>query len=270
MKEKRKEYKNIIFIVLIIICAIAFVTSGFVLGKYYYGAYKTKTQLNDLSDLHKSGEKYVEKTVKGKKNKKGKKKKEVKKVVDFSALLKQNEDIIGWIQIPDSPIDYPIMYTEKDDKYYLHRNFKKQYDANGLPYIKKGSNLNEHKGNTIVYGHHMRSGMMFAELLKYKEEKYYKKHQTVYVDLMKECRTYKVVGAFYSRVYKKKEKAVKYYNYFGNLDKKQFKEYKKLIEDNALYKTGEKLTYGDNLISLVTCSYHTNNGRFVVVAKQVK
>ena len=88
------------------------------------------------------------------------------------ALHEQNPDCIGWIKIEGTAIDYPVMYHPEEANYYLRRNFEKEYDVSGTPYLAEICDP-EKSDNLIIYGHHMNSGTMFADLDKYKSEKYY-------------------------------------------------------------------------------------------------
>lgn len=120
----------------------------------------------------------------------------------------------------------------------------------------------------MVYGHHMKSGMMFAHLVDYDSQDFYKKHKTVIFDTLYEEREYEVVAAFYSQVYKEDEKVFKYYNYPGHISKKQFNTYVKNIKKLSRYDTGITPEYGEQLLTMVTCAYQTEDGRFVVVARR--
>ena len=160
------------------------------------------------------------------------------------------------------------MQTKKDSEYYLHRNFEKKSDVNGLPFLDAKCDIDEPKGNLMVYGHHMKSGLMFAHLEDFEKADFYKKHKTIEFDTLYEKRQYEVVAVFRSKVYKENEDVFKYYRYVGKLSKKQYETYVKNCKKLSIYKDGATPVYGEQLLTLVTCAYHTENGRFVVVARK--
>ena len=128
--------------------------------------------------------------------------------------------------------------------------------------------VEDEHNNLMVYGHHMKSGMMFAHLLDYQTKDYYKKHKTVLFDTLYEEREYEVAAAFYSQIYHENEDVFKYYSYPGSLSEKQFDTYIKNCKKLSLYDTGVTPQYGEQLLTLVTCAYQTEEGRFVVVARR--
>ena len=97
---------------------------------------------------------------------------------------------------------------------------------------------------------------------------FYKNHKTVYLDTLFDQREYEVVAAFRSQVYKGNTDAFQYYEYIGPLTEKRFQTYVKNVKKQSLYDTGITPEYGEQLLTLVTCAYHTEDGRFVVVARR--
>lgn len=185
----------------------------------------------------------------------------------YKGVSEQNPDFFGWILIPDTKINYPVMYTLDDPEYYLYRAFDKSESSSGTPFMD--GNCFYNCGNYSIFGHNMNSGTMFAGLLKYKDENYYKNHSKIYFDTLKDLGEYEVMAAFYSKAYDEADTDVfRYYNYTNLLDEDTFDEYINKVKSSALYDTGVDARYGDQLITLSTCSYHTDNGRFVVVARQ--
>lgn len=188
----------------------------------------------------------------------------------YDALYESNPDFFGWLQIEDTVIDYPVMYTPQDPEYYLHRDFYGDYSDSGTLFIDGGCRPD---GNYfLIYGHHMNNGSMFGELPKYRDRDYYEDHKTVFFDTRYETRDYEIVAAFYAKIYDKSEeyKYFCYYNYTDLSDEKDFNEYVTNIKAMSVYDTGITPKFGDELIALSTCSYHTDDGRFVVVARRIK
>lgn len=182
-------------------------------------------------------------------------------------LVAQNPELAGWIQIEGTKIDYPVMLPVDEPEYYLNHAFDGSASYSGVPFMGQGST--ESSNNIIIYGHHMKNGTMFTDLMKYKDKEFWIKHPVIRFDTLYQEQTYEVMGAFYSRVYYTDEPDVfRYYNYGGTLERAVFEEYASLVSQYALYDTGIEVAYGEQLITLSTCSYHTENGRFVVVARK--
>ena len=81
---------------------------------------------------------------------------------DLSALYKENNDFVGWITIKGTNIDYPVMQNKKDEQFYLHRNFYKEYDFAGTPFCAAIADVDKPSDNILIYGHHLNAGTMFT------------------------------------------------------------------------------------------------------------
>ena len=183
----------------------------------------------------------------------------------FRPLIEANSDFAGWIRIDGTVIDYPVMWTPEDPDYYLKRDFGKNESKSGTPYI--GKNCSIKSNNMIIYAHNMKNGTMFSDLLKYNDEEFFKSHRTISFDTPDESGIYEIIAVFKDRVHYKDETGVfRYYECVGNLTEDEYREYVDEIKNRSLYETGITAEYGQQLITLSTCSYHTENGRFVVVA----
>ena len=183
----------------------------------------------------------------------------------FAPLIAYNADFAGWLTIEGTKIDYPVMLSPDDPDFYLTHDFDKKKSKSGVPYI--GKNCDTDSDNTIIYAHNMKNGTMFSGLLKYAEEAFYRKHSVICFDTPKENGNYEIIAVFREKVHYQDETDVfRYYNYCGKLTEAAFQDYITRIKEISLYETGKTAEYGQKLITLSTCSYHTENGRFVVVA----
>ncbi len=182
----------------------------------------------------------------------------------YEVLYEQNHDLFGWIKIEDTGINYPVMCTPDDMEYYLKRAFS-GVDANGgTPFLDTACTEEGHM--YIIYGHHMQNKTMFGTLPYYAEKEYWEAHPLIYFDTLYEQGTYEVVAAFYSKVYSADEEGFRYYAYKDLSDEQVFEEFLDGVSRSRLYDTGVSMEYGDTVLLLSTCSYHTDDGRFVVVA----
>lgn len=188
---------------------------------------------------------------------------------EFQELYKRNPDIVGWLEIDGTRIDYPIMQNKQDAQYYLNHDFDKERNKNGLPFLDASSHIDD-SDILLIHGHHMNSGAMFADLMKYKKESYYKEHPTFQFSTLHEKEEYEIVAVILSKVYRKTDEVFKYYQIDQVETSAEFNSYIENIQKLALYDTGVTAQYGDKLIVLSTCEYSTKNGRLAVVARKRK
>lgn len=188
----------------------------------------------------------------------------------YESLSLKNPDLIGWISIEDTPINYPVMYTPEQKDYYLHRNFDGDYEYTGLPFLDEQCQVIPRSTNLIIYGHNMKNTTMFSTLIKYEDQEYFEKHPTIQFDTIYEQGTYQIISAFRSQVYRKSDRVFKFYQFIHAVNEQEFANFCMNIKELSLYDTKQDANYGDELLTLVTCSYHTENGRFVIVAKRIE
>lgn len=190
--------------------------------------------------------------------------------VSYEKIFAKNEDMIGWLQIPGTEIDYPVMQTMEDEEYYLKRDFYGNDDKNGCLLMDTDSDVTKTSNNLIIHGHNMRSGAMFGTLKDYEDEAYEKEHSKILFTTQTETRTYEIVAVIHSKVYTAADQVFKYYNFFEAKTQDEFDYFYDNMKEMSLYDTGVTATFGDEFITLSTCSYHTKNGRLAVIAKRVK
>ncbi len=190
--------------------------------------------------------------------------------VSYQKLFDANEDMIGWLKIPETEIDYPVMQTMEDEEYYLYRNFFQEKDRNGTLILDTDSDIHKTSNNLIIHGHNMKSGAMFASLLDYEDEQYLKEHSKIYFYTEEEKREYEVIAVFRTKVYSAKDDVFKYYKFFEATNQEEFDDFYNNIKKLSEYDTGVTAEFGDEFITLSTCAYHTTNGRFVVVGKRIE
>lgn len=184
----------------------------------------------------------------------------------YRELYLQNEDMVGWIAIDGTKLNYPVMQTKNNPNFYLKRNFEKEYSDLGVPYIQENCDI-LNSDNLIIYGHHIKGGKMFGALESYKSKSFYEKHKTIQFDTLTEQAEYEIVVVFKTVAYS--AEGYRYYDFVNAETEEAFAEYIAKCKELALYDTGVSAEYGDKLITLSTCEYSAQNGRLVVVAKKV-
>ena len=182
----------------------------------------------------------------------------------YGRLFEQNQDFIGWIKIDGTKVDYPVMQSPNNPDYYLKHSFEKAYSDYGVPYIDEACATGI-SNNLVIYGHHMRNGTMFSDLCNYTDADFCKEHPIINFDTLSGFGEYQVVAVFKFNTNHEDFR----YNEYTQMNEEQFKEFMSQVHARQCYDTGIDAEYGDQLITLSTCEYTYNNGRFVVVAKKV-
>lgn len=200
----------------------------------------------------------------------------------YQSLYETNSDMIGWLSIDDTLIDYPVMQTMEGECYYLDLDFYKKPNKNGCLILDtdsvagSGTKVRDYTNGTapstnlIIHGHTMKSGEMFGKLTLYENEEYGKQHNIIHFDSLYEEREYELISVFYSQVYYESDMVFKYYKFFQADTQEEFDDWYENIKTMSLYDTGVTAQLGDEFITLSCCSYQVEDGRFVVVGKRVK
>lgn len=184
----------------------------------------------------------------------------------YAEVYAQNNDLVGWISIEGTNIDYPVMQTKDSPDFYLKHAFDKSYSDYGVPYVAENCDIGI-SDNLVLYGHHMNNGSMFSDLCKYADEDFYQEHKIIRFDTLDGFGEYEVIAAFKTVAYS--EQGFKYYHFVNAENAEDFDAYITKCKELALYDTGVTAEYGDKLITLSTCEYSQTNGRMVIVAKQI-
>lgn len=188
---------------------------------------------------------------------------------NMAELYEENSDVIGWVRIADTKLDYPVMFTPEDEEKYIRTSFDGKFSIAGVPFIDKDCSLDPRSDNIIIYGHNMYNGTAFHTLLKYDQKTFWEKHPTFTFSTLYEEKEYEIVSCFYDRVYLTTESAFRFYRFVDAEDEEDFDHAIEQFKKKGLYDTGVTAEYGDNLVTLVTCAYHVDNGRFVVVGREI-
>ena len=283
-KRQSKSSMGVLYYVIFAILVFVFVGSAIYLIRYYGASKKSEDLVDDLreltatdspalSEMEKTEDKLPELTESEKEKKESSKYMAVDGVSvlrKYAALYQKNHDFVGWLTIPDTVIDYPVMYTPHNEEYYLRRDFDGNYSEAGTLFIDTDSDYKKPSDNVLIYGHNMNSGKMFHDLLKYEDEEFYKNHKQFTFDTIREEGTYEVIAAFRTVIYPETDTVnFKYYTFFNADTPKDFDIFVKNVKALTPYRIDTTAEYGDLLLTLSTCAYHDENGRYVVVAKKI-
>ena len=275
-KNKKKKLKKAAYIITMVLLVCVFVGSAAYLINYYLQAKKVDDKSDELKDMiaedaDDSDFDAVESITDDKGNKidyvliNG-----VKVQKKFAQIYEDNNDFIGWLTIDGTVIDYPVVQTPYDEEYYLHRDFDGNYNGNGTLFADTESDIFRPSDNILIYGHNMKNGRMFHEILNYSDEDYYNEHKYIQFDTINKDGRYEVIAAFTTKIYDKDYTGFRYYTFFDAVSEKDFDYFVSSCKDLTTYNIPTTAVYGDELITLSTCATRDDDGRFVVVAKKIE
>ncbi len=264
MKEDKRnnfaiiKYLTIIISsILILVCVIFLITSKYI-------EYKEKKDYEFLADYIGNNEEKGVFTD----SSQAKAQDKSEKILKLEELNNKYEDVVAWLEIPGTSINYPVVQSH-DNVFYLDHTYKKTYSSRGSIFLDKDVNFERPSDNFLIYGHRSKSGSMFEGLLKYENEGFYQEHKIINFSTLKEDTEYEILAVFRSKVYNKSDTNVFRYYFFINAENES--EYNDFVSNSkkaSLYDTGVNASYGEQLLTLSTCAYHTEDGRFVIVAKK--
>lgn len=232
--------KRMINNILLIICIFIFCISTWKLYGYYRSYKKAKDTYSKIA----------KENVKISKN---------ERKIDFKKLKSQNQDIAGWIYIRGTTIDYPIVQG-KDNEEYLHQDFNKKKSSSGTIFLDNNCKKDFISDNNIIYGHHMKNGTMFAQLLKFREKSFLKKHNEIMIFTPDRTIHLKVISAYAQKAQNKIPVT------FAN--DKQKKAYIKKIESMSEQTIKTSRINDSHIYTFVTCSYEGEDNRTYVHAAE--
>ena len=182
----------------------------------------------------------------------------------YKPLYEANNDFVGWISIDGTNIDYPVVQSIHAQDYYLDHSFEKKASAYGVPYVDEACAIDQ-SNNVILYGHNMKDGSMFHDLLNYADRDFYAENPTIRFDTFWDYGTYEVIAAFRFDVRNEDF----FFNEYHDMSETEFTEFIDNCKERNLYDTVKTAEYGDYLLTLCTCEYTYDDGRFVVVARKL-
>ncbi len=188
---------------------------------------------------------------------------------EYQELYEKNSDFAGWLTLEGTAIDYPVMQAvSQSSDFYLDHDYNGKEDINGSIFLDSRNDLEEPNDNMIIYGHNMKSGMMFGDLKEYLEPAFWKEHKKVIFNTIYEKAEYEIVAVCLSKVAEDGDGEFKYYDFINAGNKKAFKRYVKNLEKLNIMDEEISLSYGDKLLTLSTCNNYTEDGRLFLVAKK--
>ncbi len=181
----------------------------------------------------------------------------------FNKLLEINPDIVGWIEVEETNINYPILQADNND-YYLNRNYLKEESRAGSIFLDYRNDVEESNKNSVIYGHRMKDGSMFGQLKKYLNEDFFYNHSTILYDTLYESYELEVFSAY-------KTTTDFYYIQTDFTNDEEFEQFLSSIQEKSIHKYTGTIGVEDTIVTLSTCDYGLNQdtGRLVVHAKLI-
>ena len=181
---------------------------------------------------------------------------------NFVALAEINPDVVGWLSLEDTVINYPIVQGS-DNEYYLHHLFTKEYNNTGCIFMDVDNAKDFSDLNTVLYAHHMRNGSMFAELEGYRDQEYYDTHRELVLQTPSGNYLVEPFAGLLTDGYSD-------YIQIGFQDSDSFLSYVNQMRSQSTFQSDVTITAEDRILTMSTCRYDVDNGRYAVFAKLTK
>jgi len=186
----------------------------------------------------------------------------------FIEYHEQNDDLIGWIRVPNTVIDYPVVHGS-DNYFYLHNDFLRKPSKEGVPFLDMGADILENNQSLSLYGHYLKSGKMFTALHKYKALDYYRSYPLFQFDTLYEEGLFKIFSVFYMAG-NRTDKLFYYYPVSSFEDDEAFMRHVKQLRVRSIFNTTVDVVPDDQLVLLTCCTYEVDNLRLIVAGRRIR
>lgn len=271
--KKKKKGSKVVYYGLIAICLGVFIYCAIYIADYASNAYQSENAYGDLADLVHDAQSETEDpdstefvgsiSMGGQAGTAD----ESKILEKYRAVYAKNNDLVGWLTIPGTNVDYPVVQSKNNKDYYLNHSFYGSSSASGCLYVRELCDVFKPSDNVVIYGHHMTYGGMFATLDRYMKKSFWEENPTFTFDTIYEEHTYQVIAVFKTSA--NLGEGFAYHIFNDAQSEEEFNEFIQTVHSLQMYDTGVTAEYGDMLVSLSTCEETLKNGRFVVVAKRI-
>ncbi len=262
MSRVEKSRMSIAKVILLVVCIFVFLCSSAIVVKYFVNKHNRIEMNKHLESL------IVTSTEENPTDPN-----------DYSALLEINPDLVGWIKVPGTSINYPVVQTT-DNEFYLNHTFEKEWHSYGTIYMDYRNNPTELDANTILYGHNCYNTEMFSELTKYKKLDFYKENPVFEFNTLERNYKWKIYAVFITNATASEDNGYIFNYIFPYMDGMNFDGFINEVNKRRLYVTDVDIRDGDRMLVLSTCvrdldtfsdgkSYRAD-ARLVVLARAVR
>lgn len=188
----------------------------------------------------------------------------------YAYLYALNRQLVGWVSVPNSGIDVQVVQAGNNSE-YLKKDFYGNYSRYGCPFMDYRNDPRFLNKNTIIYGHHMSDGLIFAELSKYKELSGFLDSPVIRLDTLYDTFYFKVYAAFITNSREEDDDGYIFnYTVTDFASAENFDAYIKALDERKLYTTGVDINSADKLLTLSTCTYEFTDARLVIVGRMLR
>lgn len=188
----------------------------------------------------------------------------------YAALKKKNSDVIGWIKIPGTVVDYPVMQSSpQSPEYYLRRGYDKKYSKYGCIFLDARCTPPEETPNLTLYGHNMTDGQMFAAILQYTDLDFYKSAPVIDFDIEGKSGKWKVFSVFKINTLPEQGELF-LYTQPAFEEESAYADFLEQAQSRSLLCLPVDVNTDDQILTLSTCSYEFEEFRTVVMARRVR
>ncbi len=271
--------KKWLYWILIIILSAVILVCGFLIGRYLLNSRQAQKQNDHLSSLHtRPSEDPTQPSVgtpatpanpdDPAATDPSTEPTEPSMLPELVELYKINQDLVGWIKVDGTNIDYPVVQSPYEQNYYLFKDFvTHKFSDWGTIFVRETCDVNRPSDNVTIYGHRMYDGTRFAQLLKYREKSFWEQNQFVNFDTLTERHVYQIFAVFVTSA--TAGKGFAYHLFEDAANAAEYDAFVATCKELSFYDTGITPQYGEKLITLSTCEKSVENGRLVVVCRRV-
>lgn len=246
---------------------LVFVSSAFMLINHFYNVYRNNKSYDEIKEVYNiedsfrfqdSNTQLTQEEIEAELNKMREER--------FKVLQELNDEVVAWIYIPGTKINYPVVRADNND-YYLNHNAEKKSNKAGAIFMDYHNKVDKKNGindkNIVIYGHNMKDGSMFSGLRNYKDKEFYTNNKYIYMDTESGRKKFEIFSVFVTKTD---------FNYIKTdfKESKEYAEFLKSVENKSLYKTEAVPSPEDQIITLSTCTYEYDDARLVVAGKLIK
>ncbi len=261
-KKKQSRFGKTVNRIITIVAVLVLLVAGALCVKYFVDLYQSKNQTQELAELVTDSEESYPAEPAWVQPK-------------YRALYNENNDFVGWITVPNTAINHPVVQGS-DNEYYLRRDFYKQYLRRGTIYMDYRNDPENLNVNTILYGHNYLDSTMFSDLEKYKDIEFYKTAPVIEFNTIYADHKWKVFAVFLTTASPELDNNYVFNYIYPFMTESSFAEFIDEVAKRSLYDTGVEVLPTDKILTLSTCTRDMDitsrqeNARCVVMARLVR
>ena len=257
---KKTKVKKFIFILAVLV----FLGSAGYVGRFYVNSFLAMQQARQFREMFTARTPYVELN-----------RSDLPEgfpeeyLVNFADLWEINPDVVAFIDIPGTTVQYPIVQSGDND-FYLRRDFHGRRSEHGIPFMDFRADIRRPSDNLTVYGHNMRDGQIFGPILQYRDVEFYRNHPIIEFATLYEKHPFKIFAVFITNALPEQGEIFAYHDFVNARSREDFENFIHQVRIRSMLNIPVDVEPGDVLLTLSTCTYEFHEARFVVMARRVR